>query len=176
MADRKENELTKANNFEYVRALDANGNSIQISKADLVSVLEGLLPVVTTSNKGLMSADLYKYSVKYFVVQGTKMAKLYNKTNSRWTRKGGLVSFSDETKSSLYAFCVVEIAGEQTLFKVSRVYGDDSRIKFYQKDSELYMYYNSTIANNISVIGFSSENIEYSNNTLDDTFTEVEIS
>lgn len=44
MADRKENELTKANNFEYVRALDSNGNSIQISKSDLVSVLEELLP------------------------------------------------------------------------------------------------------------------------------------
>ena len=43
MADRKENELTKANNFEYVRALDSNGNSIQISKSDLVSVLEELL-------------------------------------------------------------------------------------------------------------------------------------
>ena len=43
MADRKENELTKANNFEYVRALDSNGNSIKISKSDLVSVLEGLI-------------------------------------------------------------------------------------------------------------------------------------
>ena len=43
MADRKENELTKANNFAYVRALDSNGNSIQISKSDLVSVLEGLI-------------------------------------------------------------------------------------------------------------------------------------
>ena len=45
MADRKENELTKVNNFAYVRALDSNGNSIQISKAYLVSVLEGLLPI-----------------------------------------------------------------------------------------------------------------------------------
>ena len=43
MADRKENELTKANNFDYVRALDSNGNSIQISKSDLVSVLEELI-------------------------------------------------------------------------------------------------------------------------------------
>ena len=138
--------------------------------------LGGLLPVVTTSNKGLMSADLYKYSVKYFIVQGTGMAKLYNKTNSSWTRKGGLVSFSDEAKSSLYAFCVVEIAGKQPLFKVSRVYGDDSRIEFYQKDSELYMYYNTDERNNISVIGFSSENIELSKNKLDDTFTKVEVS
>ena len=47
MADRKENELTKANNFDYVRALDSNGNSIQISKSDLVSVLEELLKLNT---------------------------------------------------------------------------------------------------------------------------------
>ena len=122
-----------------------------------------------------MSADLYKYSVKYFVVQGTKMAKLYNKTNSRWTRKGGLVSFSDETKSSLYAFCVVEIAGEQTLYKVSRVYGDDSRIEFYQKNSELYVYFNTSASNNISLIGFSSGNIVQTDNTLDGTFTKIGI-
>lgn len=132
--------------------------------------------MVTTSNKGLMSADSYKYSVKYFIVQGTEMAKLYTKSNSRWTRKGGLVCFSDEAKSSLYVFCVVEIAGEQPLFNVSRIYGNDSRIKFYQKDSELYMYYNADVRANISVIGFSSGNIESYSGKLDDTFTKVEIS
>ena len=51
MADRKENELTKANNFEYVRALGSNGNSIKISKSDLVSVLEGLLPIDDINNR-----------------------------------------------------------------------------------------------------------------------------
>ena len=55
MADRKENELTKANNFAYVRALDSNGNSIQISKSDLVSVLEELIGTATNSKSGLMS-------------------------------------------------------------------------------------------------------------------------
>ena len=54
MADRKENELTKANNFDYVRALDSNGNSIKISKSDLVSVLEGLIGTVNESRDGLM--------------------------------------------------------------------------------------------------------------------------
>ena len=54
MADRKENELTKANNFDYVRALDSNGNSIQISKSDLVSVLEGLLPIVSETKNGFI--------------------------------------------------------------------------------------------------------------------------
>lgn len=54
MADRKENELKKENNFEYVRALDSNGNSIQISKSDLVSVLEGLMPIVSETKNGFI--------------------------------------------------------------------------------------------------------------------------
>ena len=69
MADRKENELTKANNFEYVRALDSNGNSIQISKADLVSVVEGLL--------------MFKFP------------SLPNSTNSLDTQEGGCIHVSN---------------------------------------------------------------------------------
>ena len=58
MADRKENELTKANNFAYVRALDSNGNSIQISKSDLVSVLEELLPLGYAEFKAISDRGL----------------------------------------------------------------------------------------------------------------------
>lgn len=132
--------------------------------------------MVTTSNKGLMSADLYKYSVKYFFVHGTKMAKLYTKSNSSWIRKGGLICLSDESKGSLYSFCVIEISGGPTKFFVYKIFGDDSRIEFYQKNSELYVYFNASASNNISLIGFSSENIVYTDNTLDGTFTKIGIS
>ena len=79
MADRKENELTKANNFEYVRALDSNGNSIQISKSDLVSVLEELLKLNTmflkTSNtiygEGTDANDFLNFQV-YRYTSGTQ--------------------------------------------------------------------------------------------------------
>ena len=135
-----------------------------------------LLPVATISNKGFMSADLYKYSVKSFYITGTQMAKLYTKSNTNWIRKGGLVCFQNENKSSLFSFCIVEITDSPTRIQVSRIYGDDSSIEFYQKNSELYAYYNSGVENNISVIGFSGENIELSKNKLDDTFTKVEIS
>lgn len=54
MGDVKESALSTANDFAYVRALDSNGNSIRISKADLTSVLEGLLPVANINNRGLM--------------------------------------------------------------------------------------------------------------------------
>ena len=45
MADLKENELPKQTNCEWVRALDANGNSIQINKKDLASVLGELITI-----------------------------------------------------------------------------------------------------------------------------------
>ena len=48
MADLKENELPKQTNCEWVRALDANGNSIQINKKDLASVLGELIGINNT--------------------------------------------------------------------------------------------------------------------------------
>ena len=51
MGDVKESALTQKSDCKWVRALDANGNSIQISKADLVSVLEGLLPIDGINNR-----------------------------------------------------------------------------------------------------------------------------
>lgn len=64
MADKKENELTSANNFEWVRALDSKGNSIRISKSDLVSVLEGLMSVATETNNGLLNKEYAAKTVK----------------------------------------------------------------------------------------------------------------
>ena len=123
-----------------------------------------------------MSSGLYRYSVKYNTLMGTKMVKLYSKTSSNWIRKGGLICLSDESKGSLYSFCVIEISGKPTKFSVYKIFGNDSKIEFYQKDSELYMYYNKDEGNNISVIGFSSGNIESYSGKLDGTFTKVEVS
>ena len=80
MADRKENELTKANDFAYVRALDSNGNSIQISKSDLVSVLEGLLPEATKDKKGLMPINFSKFLIDNIFpnVERNKLYKAFN--------------------------------------------------------------------------------------------------
>ena len=107
---------------------------------------------------------------------GTKMVKLYSKTSSNWTRKGGLICLSDEYKGSLYSFCVIEISGNPTKFSVYKIFGNDSRIEFYQKNSELYVYFNTDASNNISLIGFSFGNIVQTDNTLDGTFTKIGIS
>ena len=43
MSDVKESALTQQSDCKWVRALDANGNSIRISKEDLAAVVGGLL-------------------------------------------------------------------------------------------------------------------------------------
>ena len=43
MADLKESAMTQQSDCKWVRALDANGNSIRISKEDLAAVVGGLL-------------------------------------------------------------------------------------------------------------------------------------
>lgn len=55
MADKREDQLTTASDMAYVRALDSNGNSIRISKADLASVVAGLI-----ENKFLHSYKKYE--------------------------------------------------------------------------------------------------------------------
>ena len=94
MADRKENELTKANNFEYVRALDSNGNSIQISKSDLVSVLEGLMPTVSETKNGFIrKGSLCRFvlsdSQEYIKIRGISSCSLLISKN-----QGGLIFVS----------------------------------------------------------------------------------
>ena len=75
MADKQESALTQQSDCKWVRALDANGNSIRISKEDLAAVVGGLLPTVTTKSNGLMNSETYLLSTKVFV----------NKTFKIWT-------------------------------------------------------------------------------------------
>ena len=64
MADVKESAMSTASDYKWVRALDANGNSIRISKEDHASVVGGLIPEATASSKGLMPAKEAKKSNK----------------------------------------------------------------------------------------------------------------
>lgn len=94
MADKKENELTRANNFEWVRALDSNGNSIRISKSDLVSVLEGLLETASLTSKGL-SAEGFCYIGTF--VDVVKISP----TDKGWGRYLLIFTFYDNGKGHL---------------------------------------------------------------------------
>lgn len=66
MADKKLNAVSTASDGAYVYAEDANGNQIKISKADLASVVAGLIGLTgikikkyVNSNSGAGSLDLF---------------------------------------------------------------------------------------------------------------------
>lgn len=53
MADKKESDINPASDFSYVRALDANGNSIKIHKDDLTTVISAAIGLANTNRNGL---------------------------------------------------------------------------------------------------------------------------
>lgn len=61
MADQFENQLPQKNDAKWVRALDASGNPILISKEDLASVVGELIGVATESKDGLLQAGTFRY-------------------------------------------------------------------------------------------------------------------
>lgn len=61
MADQFENQLPQKSDAKWVRALDASGNPILISKEDLASVVGELIGVATESKDGLLQAGTFRY-------------------------------------------------------------------------------------------------------------------
>ena len=57
MADQFENQLPQKNDAKWVRALDASGNPILISKEDLASVVGGLLGINNTWHRYMGAVD-----------------------------------------------------------------------------------------------------------------------
>ena len=63
MSDVKESALTQQSDCKWVRALDANGNSIRISKEDLASVVGGLQKLNTYfKDRGLTNSDTFDFN------------------------------------------------------------------------------------------------------------------
>lgn len=60
MADQFENQLPQKSDAKWVRALDASGNPILISKEDLASVVGGLIGPASVLKDGLLSHILYQ--------------------------------------------------------------------------------------------------------------------
>ena len=97
MADVKESAMSTASDCKWVRALDANGNSIRISKEDHARVVGGLIGTATSSKDGLIPKKLMPISVN-----STETKRLFR-----------LTSFS--TSSKIYAVFVVSINKTQYL-------------------------------------------------------------
>ena len=93
MADLKESAMTQQSDCKWVRALDANGNSIRISKEDLASVvgellnplkIKGILNSTTDLNQ-LIETGIYYWYVEVGIplnapsgISGRGIIKVYN--------------------------------------------------------------------------------------------------
>lgn len=59
MADKKLNEVTKVTDMAYVPVIMADGSIGQIAKADLASVVAGVIGTATNSKNGLMPSSQF---------------------------------------------------------------------------------------------------------------------
>lgn len=151
-----EDQLAIKSDAPYIRGLDAAGNPIRISKADLATVVGGLLPIANLTQSGLMSSNVLKYSTAY-VIDASKKFKI--------------------AKRSAYVESVFEIIGRSTFEEfvhlivkhynknvtiVKGVYNNapDERneYKFYMDDASFYIITPSANSCSIRVLGATSNN------------------
>lgn len=75
-----EDQLAIKSDAPYIRGLDATGNPIRISKADLASVVGGLIGVATQSKRGLATSVMVKSSGATYTVSSTSVLKIDRNT------------------------------------------------------------------------------------------------
>ena len=138
MADKQESALTQQSDCKWVRALDANGNSIRISKEDLAAVVGGLITRIPKLGNPLKEGYIKKASfspenalkkIEISKANGVVLVVAYHNTKS----EGPQLFFIHKTESSPYYF-------------MSNIYG---RLVTYESADEngLIVRTNSTYAN-----------------------------
>lgn len=75
-----EDQLAIKSDAPYIRGLDAAGNPIRISKADLASVVGGLIGVATQSKRGLATSVMVKSSGATYTVNSASVLKIDRNT------------------------------------------------------------------------------------------------
>ena len=80
MAGKQESALTQQSDCKWVRALDANGNSIRISKVDLAAVVGELIGPATQTKNGLLTSGLRNCINYPLRNSGSEADKIYELT------------------------------------------------------------------------------------------------
>lgn len=170
-----EDQLAIKSDAPYIRGLDATGNPIRISKADLASVVGGLIGVATQSKRGLATSVMVKSSGATYTVSSTSVLKIDRDTEINCpavieiTSNNGpswdtttpprkvllTIPFDSGTIKNIYA---------KNLFNADNIsiYKDDS-FNLYIKTMDIYstlfmikIIQNSDLFTNISIVSKSS--------------------
>lgn len=95
-----ESALQKKNEANYVRALDAQGNPILISKEDLAEVVRGLIGISTSEKEGLFPYSKCEQTCLF----SSDNILLYEGENRDWSFFGFLLTVLTETKIDIFIF------------------------------------------------------------------------
>ena len=135
-----EDQLAIKSDAPYIRGLDASGNPIRISKADLASVVGGLIGAVNSNKNGLATPSMYnsKPFTAYSAIRCYKLGK-----NPRCLLFGG----RDGARGAYF------VATGDTILKIL---DHDSKIKFY-RDDDNNIYADTVTGFNIAALSFLGE-------------------
>ena len=147
MADQFENQLPQKSDAKWVRALDASGNPILISKEDLASVVGGLIGAAILGEKnGLMPKTVgYKTISINDTYAKISMESLYNSLTLS-------VSMYDGGEVGLF---LLSVSLSQNKYCKCGLIGNKRGTKFYVKDKSLYIATTSTTNCHYSISSFS---------------------
>ena len=138
MADLRESALTQQSDCKWVRALDANGNSIRISKEDLAEVLGGLIPIATSKANGLIAK------------KQSGFANFFNSYIANTAANGYLIGENTSAYCSILLFftawtgtdsaaLIISFKGNGTACYIRKLVGANLVTpRFYLKDKKLY--------------------------------------
>lgn len=173
MADIKESAMSTASDCKWVRALDANGNSIRISKEDLASVVGELIGSATLGiRNGLMpkSVGYRTMTIKNTYIK-ISMESLYNSLTLS-------VSMFDGGEVGLFLLSVSLV---QNKYCKCGLIGNKRTTRFYVKDKYVYIATTSTTNCHYSISSFSLNSQIVSVDDIprqefDDSYYEIPIS
>lgn len=174
MADVKESAMSTASDCKWVRALDANGNSIRISKEDLASVVGELLGTATSEKDGLVDKRNWSQT---FTLTGKYQLKLYDSAGLPLYSSGALEIVVAGSSPIFLAYVSFYFNGKGDVPKIKIITNDNnSKVVSIANKGGLKIY---LISKNGSAFPNLTANIRYFtglSNTTNPVFTNDDLS
>lgn len=169
MADKREDQLTTASDMAYVRALDSNGNSIRISKADLASVVAELIGTATLSKNGLMPKNLLPTKfIDLHNVDSLKIGQLNNRGQCLLIAS----SHPYTNRVSVYLVLTSYIDPSFVFSKITLKEGDYFEL-YYDDDKYIYAKTVNNVPIDILVVPFNVNSLTMKSATLPSSVTKM---
>ena len=159
--------LPQKTDVDSIVAKDASGNPVFIKKSDLAQVVAELIPVATTTTKGLMSANDKKYSVQYINFPHNQSRKILQVDGDyyQFVCVGFLLSGSSPFNFILSGRSETNNRFSINLGKIN----DGGGIKIYKKENSFYLS-NQNVHDKCTGFLISTHTIGTDDVTIDDSF------